>query len=972
MKDFFVEDILEKFEDYTQPVDQGPSFMNQEPRNMYVAGGVIKAAKKFLTQTPKPKPSILKREAVPLNLTQINEISKNKEFEQAWKNYKISIRKVGRRKYSKEQFFEMWARENMAQGGRIGFYKGTDPELMKLYKQLVEKQKTVKKIGWNRKKLLNLSNYLNNSGKTLDEYLEMNPSDRNKVNKAELTGGGKGSNQIETETTKKFRKWLAKQDPKTLKSDSVQDLIRQANIEGVSMDKGTIKGIPRDKIISIVRENPQFENVIVRNWDEIDKVSDKTFSNSYKPDDPKYSGVYENTSKTGKKTYYATVQRNKNTIKKYFSTPDEAADFVTKERKNPTSQELVGEKKIEERDFPNRKTSSKKRIDALKENSSYGFEKSTTGDLKSNTVGGHTGSIYAETQTPKTKKYTDSRINAALESYDNALSAITKKRDSALKAGDFAEVERLNQKGMNYAAATEGYKTFTVKNMDGTSFLSGSTSKGAVDFMDLMDPNITAKDITNFGTAYGGQNAPVNKAKFELKNALEKYGKNSQQVKAAKQNLMDINAVEQEKLFSQGTNKSLLEVQREPGMKSSKLTKPEVEATVERIQSNFEDLRKNPDNAITDGPSKFARRMMDFCPVGSKRIKKANGDIVGPTCSLVEAKAGMKKQIDLAKKASKDGKIPKKFGKLRSFMTSVLGVFDAPIETLLVLPEITAGNTDAAIQNSTLGWFTDKGEFNLEKLKDSNFETYQFLKDKQARKEYTEAEETLNSLEPFLEKAQNEGTLNQVNPEILEQYRNANNKRESIIDEYQEYGYSSDDPTQSPLTGKVATQNYLKDKVKTDWQKRQDKLKKQSDADYEASGLVFDKDPNQKQLQYEDVYKAPTDLKSFIEQKGELGKDTMLQYGVRDEANRTGVGDIFDNYIQGADNKDERDLYSELPIEYANQLAALEKEELNQGLKSKGNFMTRAFRNLLESQQMDTDQLYAKGGLANLMKKYYD
>ena len=127
MKDFFVEDILEKFENYTQPVDQGPSFMpvDQEPRNMYVGGGVIKAAKKFLTKTPEPKPttvkpSILRREAVPLNLTQVNEISKNKEFEQAWKNYKISIRKVGRRKFNKDQFFEIWARENMAQGGRIG------------------------------------------------------------------------------------------------------------------------------------------------------------------------------------------------------------------------------------------------------------------------------------------------------------------------------------------------------------------------------------------------------------------------------------------------------------------------------------------------------------------------------------------------------------------------------------------------------------------------------------------------------------------------------------------------------------------------------------------------------------------------------------------------------------------------------------------------------------------------------------
>ena len=102
--------------------------MNKDlgPRNMYVAGGVIKAAKKLLTKTPTPKPtpvkpSILKREAVPLNLTQISEISKNKEFEQAWKNYKISIRKVGRRKYNKDQFFEMWARENMAQGGRIGY-----------------------------------------------------------------------------------------------------------------------------------------------------------------------------------------------------------------------------------------------------------------------------------------------------------------------------------------------------------------------------------------------------------------------------------------------------------------------------------------------------------------------------------------------------------------------------------------------------------------------------------------------------------------------------------------------------------------------------------------------------------------------------------------------------------------------------------------------------------------------------------
>ena len=116
--------------------DRDSRSMDQEPRNMYSVGKLVKEgaeelASKIFKPKPKPeldaleqatvKPSILRREASPLDLSQINSIMKNKEFEQAWKNYKISIRKVGRRKYDKDQFFEMWARENMAQGGRIGF-----------------------------------------------------------------------------------------------------------------------------------------------------------------------------------------------------------------------------------------------------------------------------------------------------------------------------------------------------------------------------------------------------------------------------------------------------------------------------------------------------------------------------------------------------------------------------------------------------------------------------------------------------------------------------------------------------------------------------------------------------------------------------------------------------------------------------------------------------------------------------------
>ena len=137
--EYDIESILEKYEDDYNP---DPRPMVQEPRNNYVLGGPIvkNLASKIFKPKLKPKtqldvlepttvkPSILRREASPLDLNQINSISKNKEFEQAWKNYKISIRKVGRRKYDKDQFFEMWARENMAEGGRTGYYQGGPSE----------------------------------------------------------------------------------------------------------------------------------------------------------------------------------------------------------------------------------------------------------------------------------------------------------------------------------------------------------------------------------------------------------------------------------------------------------------------------------------------------------------------------------------------------------------------------------------------------------------------------------------------------------------------------------------------------------------------------------------------------------------------------------------------------------------------------------------------------------------------------
>ena len=503
-------------------------------------------------------------------------------------------------------------RQGYDKGGRVAMYKGGDPELQKLYKELVKKQpkRSLTMIGWDKTKLTNLKNYLAASGKTLDQYLKMTPADRNKVNKAELKGMGKGKNQKDVPSVKAFKKWLAKQNPLTLKADNLQELVKKAKIPSVRMGKGSrLVGINMQRIAQIMEENPQFTGVKKRDWQEL-KVQDKVTNKHLGTDNPKYSGVYEQTSKTGKKTYYVTVQRDNKDLKVAVKSPADGIKKVKELRKTPTVKEKVGEITLEERDrFKKKKTkeqiaTDKKRSKALKERSSFPFEKATKGDIK--TVGGHTGSIYAEDVTPETKRYTPTKINQVLENYDNVLNNITKKRDAAILAGDAAEVERLNTKGMKYASLTKGFKTFTVKQIDGTGFVFGQTSRaGLADPGGFMKPGMTAKDVTTFGTAYGGKNPQVMRAKFVYKNALEKqegkkikitdidkYSPKTAEAITAKNNLTRINKIEAAKLFDEGTNKALLDFQKESSMKSIEMNKKQARKVSNQILNDFKKVQK--------------------------------------------------------------------------------------------------------------------------------------------------------------------------------------------------------------------------------------------------------------------------------------------------------------------------------------------------------------------------------------------
>ena len=323
-----------------------------------------------------------------------------------------------------------------------------------------------------------------------------------------------------------------------------------------------------------------------------------------------------------------------------------------------------------------------------------------------------------------------------------------------------------------------------------------------------------------------------------------------------------------------------------------------------------------------------------FC--GSKRKKFATAGVVdGLVCSMEEIQENIKKQTNQAMKATKDGKIPKQFGKLKG-LAKFFGWIDAPIEFMFAAPHLIAGDIEGAKRATTAGIF-GWGEVDLDKISDK--EAQRYLKHTKAMNNYFDNYGTAITTEKALENlTPGTGAHDLMN----NQFETAKANMDKIQEDYQSYGYTYQEGD-TPLQGKVATQKYIRDKVKSDFEKKIDK---------QATTEAF-KDADQELLkeQLRDLGGRPekvtpiTDLESYMRNKGEeMAGNTNLFFNVKpyvlEEAEALGVGDIFDDYalgagVEGYGRKSLQDAYSEIPIEYANQLAALEKKQLEEGLLEK-------------------------------------
>ena len=357
---------------------------------------------------------------------------------------------------------------------------------------------------------------------------------------------------------------------------------------------------------------------------------------------------------------------------------------------------------------------------------------------------------------------------------------------------------------------------------------------------------------------------------------------------------------------------------------------------------------------------KKANILSAFCNSKRKGLKLA-GSVDGLTCSMEEIQTNMQKQIDQAAKVSKDGKIPKRFGKLTGFAKTFFGDVAIPLEYMFAAPYLAAGDIEGAKRATTAGLF-GYGKVDLEKLPPGEGKKYirhtnsltNFLKNYQSK---LMAENSLQNLE-----VGDEGQAI-----YADQLARAEKNMAKIVKDYKSFGYTFAPGEKGLLEGKVAAQQLIRDQVQSDYDKKIDKA---------ASTEFFkDSDPEllRQNLEFVDKYSPNeitpiTDLESYIKNKGEAtAGNTNLFFDVKpytlNRAEAYGVPDIFDTYAGGYAGvetsgspgiKDVRDAYSSLPINMASQLADLEKKEFEEGM------LKRKLK----------QELFAEGGITRLRSKY--
>jgi len=321
---------------------------------------------------------------------------------------------------------------------------------------------------------------------------------------------------------------------------------------------------------------------------------------------------------------------------------------------------------------------------------------------------------------------------------------------------------------------------------------------------------------------------------------------------------------------------------------------------------------------------------------------------------------------DELKLAKKSGNVAKfsKFGKLAKGAGYLFGWVDIPIELAFALPSLLAGDVQGAKRATTAGLFGYGGKKLDEIDQEKNPEVYKYFKHVQDINDWMEAfnkekiaESKLEELpEGYAEIYKKHGDKSGYIDFHLEQYNEAVAKQEDITKNY--IGYATEEGEEDLKAQEIArqgAQEYLGKEVKKGW-------KEGMDLDlFLPPSMRVAKDVFGLETKKVAPFKPDeiTNLEDLIKQKGDPFYGKWWKRGTRYAAEELGAEEkLYGDWAERQfGKKDPEDIYSELPLEYASQLAALEKKEVMKDPEYK-----YVYRKPWEGIG------YASGGLANLTR----
>jgi hypothetical protein len=327
------------------------------------------------------------------------------------------------------------------------------------------------------------------------------------------------------------------------------------------------------------------------------------------------------------------------------------------------------------------------------------------------------------------------------------------------------------------------------------------------------------------------------------------------------------------------------------------------------------------------------------------------------------AKSGRKGAKEAAEKFTKFGKYARGAGWL-------FGWADIPIELGFALPYLLTGDIQGAKRATTAGWFGYGGKKIDEIDREKNPEAYKYFKHKQDIDAWMDAihqEQIASSKleelpEGYVEIYKKHGDKSGYVDFQIDQLDKASAKQVDIAKNYK--GYLTEEGEQdfkAEDVGRQEAKNYVRQEVKKGW-------KEGMSLDY----LLPHVNLPSKMMGIPSKRFAPfkpdeiTNLKDLIEQKGEPYAGRWYKPGVISAGGELGDEELFGDWAKRQFGKDDpRDIYSELPLDYASQLATLEKEEWAKDPRT-------VQPSAIEQWIWDKKHGFAGGGIANLTRTVGD